>query len=106
MMGKPTGYKGLQRRFCSVGEQTKGEAMKAYQAKAGKTQFMPAYQDVKDAIEDGTMGFCLACGAEGGAAWEPDARRYTCESCGQPKVYGAEELVIMGLVDTSSGSPA
>jgi hypothetical protein len=28
---------------------------------------------------------------------EPDARRYTCEGCGQPKVYGLEELVLMGI---------
>ena len=27
------------------------------------------------------------------AAVEPDARRVECESCGEPKVYGAEELL-------------
>ena len=26
---------------------------------------------------------------------EPDARNYTCESCGEPKVFGAEELLLM-----------
>ena len=25
---------------------------------------------------------------------EPDARRYECECCGEPGVYGAEELLI------------
>jgi hypothetical protein len=25
---------------------------------------------------------------------EPDARRYECEACGEPRVYGAEELLI------------
>lgn len=39
-------------------------------------------------------GFCLACGAEHEGI-EPDARRYTCESCGEAKVFGAEELVLM-----------
>jgi hypothetical protein len=39
-------------------------------------------------------GFCLACGEEAEGC-EPDARRYVCESCGAPQVYGAEELLIM-----------
>jgi hypothetical protein len=38
-------------------------------------------------------GFCLACGHEQGGC-EPDARRYECEACGEPRVYGAEELLI------------
>jgi hypothetical protein len=42
-------------------------------------------------------GVCLACGATAYGV-EPDARRYTCDECGEPKVYGAEELVIMGAV--------
>lgn len=48
-----------------------------------------------EAVEaDDNLGFCTSCGEE---AWnvEPDARRYVCEVCGQPKVYGAEELLIM-----------
>jgi hypothetical protein len=43
---------------------------------------------------DGT-GFCIACG-ERSEGVEPDAREYECEACGASKVYGAEELVIMG----------
>ena len=40
------------------------------------------------------MGICLACGAD---AWgvEPDARKYKCEECGELKVYGGEEIVMM-----------
>lgn len=38
-------------------------------------------------------GFCVECGAEAGGV-EPDARRYRCEACGLPGVYGAEELLI------------
>jgi transposase-like protein len=50
-----------------------------------------------EAIEaDDNLGFCLACGAEAYNV-EPDARRYTCESCGKPRVYGAEELLLMGV---------
>jgi predicted RNA-binding Zn-ribbon protein involved in translation (DUF1610 family) len=43
---------------------------------------------------DDYPGFCIACGAEAFDV-EPDARKYTCESCGEKAVYGAEELVIM-----------
>jgi len=47
------------------------------------------------AVESGDyIGICLACGEEQGGC-EPDARKYLCESCGQHKVYGAEELLIM-----------
>lgn len=42
-------------------------------------------------------GFCVACGHEQDGC-EPDARNYTCESCGQPKVFGAEELALVGIV--------
>ena len=36
-------------------------------------------------------GFCLVCGFEQDGC-EPDARGYECESCGEMKVMGAEEL--------------
>jgi hypothetical protein len=39
-------------------------------------------------------GFCIACGEEAEGC-EPDAREYECESCGEPRVYGAEELLLM-----------
>lgn len=49
---------------------------------------------VMDAVEaDDHIGFCIACGSEQDGC-EPDARRYICEACGQPKVYGAQELLI------------
>lgn len=38
-------------------------------------------------------GFCVACGCEHEGC-EPDARYYKCESCGEHKVFGAEELLI------------
>ena len=38
-------------------------------------------------------GFCVCCGAEAEGV-EPDARKYACESCGEPGVYGAEELLL------------
>lgn len=39
-------------------------------------------------------GFCLACGSEQEGC-EPDARSYTCESCDEPCVFGAEEILLM-----------
>jgi hypothetical protein len=52
-------------------------------------------ETVMSAIEDGDMiGFCIACGEEASGC-EPDARKYTCESCGAKKVYGAEEILMM-----------
>jgi hypothetical protein len=52
-------------------------------------------------IEDGMenyLGFCIQCGAERDYC-EPDARNYDCEDCGENAVFGAEELIIMGLVN-------
>ena len=44
--------------------------------------------------EEEYIGFCLACGDEAYGV-EPDARRYECESCGEQKVYGAQEILLM-----------
>ena len=71
--------------------------MKTYKAKNGNTQYMPSLESLEEIISgDNTEGFCLACGETQGGV-EPDARKYICESCKAPKVYGAEELVMMGL---------
>lgn len=42
---------------------------------------------------DDCRGFCIGCGAEAYNV-EPDARHYACESCGERKVFGAEELLL------------
>ncbi len=39
-------------------------------------------------------GFCVKCGGDAEGV-EPDARKYECESCGEPGVYGAEELLMV-----------
>lgn len=44
--------------------------------------------------EDEYAGFCTACGEEQ-YGFEPDARECECEFCGEHKVYGAEELLLM-----------
>jgi len=43
------------------------------------------------------IGYCLSCGEEAYGC-EPDARNYTCESCGERQVFGFEECLIMGNV--------
>lgn len=64
---------------------------------------LPVYSDIVDAIERASTGtdnpgFCLACGNEQEGC-EPDARGYECEFCGAYKVYGAEEILLMGAYD-------
>ena len=39
-------------------------------------------------------GLCIKCGDECDGV-EPDARQYTCDSCGEAAVYGAEELMMI-----------
>ncbi len=45
----------------------------------------------KETLEN--PGFCTQCGTEADGV-EPDARQCECEACGEPGVYGAEELLI------------
>ena len=70
-----------------------------YLARNGQQQFKPVFnKQFEQLTEEGCHGFCLACGKQAEGHVEPDARKYSCEACGQAKVYGLEELVMMGLV--------
>jgi rubrerythrin len=70
--------------------------MKTYTTKSGKTQYKPSLAEIEEASDD-NGGFCLACGATVYGI-EPDARQRDCPECGaHNKVYGAEELALMGL---------
>jgi hypothetical protein len=53
-------------------------------------------EQIEEADEN-MSGFCVSCGEEQGGC-EPDARHYTCEVCGEKGVFGAAELVLMGMV--------
>ena len=46
-------------------------------------------------------GLCKACGSVRYGV-EPDARRYLCETCGERKVFGLEELVLMGDLEITA----
>lgn len=72
----------------SDGRSGKNENEEDVMAKVSLDQIMAAVE------ADDCLGFCLACGAEAYGV-EPDARKYACESCGERKVYGAEELLMM-----------
>lgn len=60
-------------------------------------------EEIQSAMQE-YGGFCISCGAYASPV-EPDARNYKCEDCGQHTVFGAEELVVMGLVSTSEQNP-
>ncbi len=44
---------------------------------------------------DSYDGVCIDCHEWTCGGVEPDARGYDCENCGKPKVYGAEEALMM-----------
>lgn len=67
----------------------------AYTTRTGAKQYRPVV--TMDEAQEGTLGFCLACGAAASGV-EPDARKYPCEDCKAPKVYGLEELALMNLL--------
>jgi hypothetical protein len=74
------------------------EAAIPYKTKSGVTQYMPSTQSVMRAIKaDNGSGFCLGCGKKASSFVEPDAHHYPCSSCKAPKVFGAEQLLLMGL---------
>jgi hypothetical protein len=83
----------------------KGINMRRYKAKNGSYQFKPCLEDLMTHCEaDDNSGYCLACGSEADGI-EPDARKYQCDSCGMHKVYGSQELLLMGLYYSDQGTP-
>jgi len=81
--------------------QREKNTMKAipYTAANGSKQFKPqlSAKQMETIMFNSGTGWCLHCGEEVDGV-EPDARRYVCETCGLPKVYGIEELMMRGLV--------
>ena len=50
---------------------------------------------IESAQSDDGTGFCLECGEERDGC-EPDARNYECYACGKMRIFGAEEILMMG----------
>lgn len=44
-------------------------------------------------------GVCFACGQWTSGGCEPDARRYRCEFCDAPEVYGCEEALLLARLE-------
>lgn len=68
--------------------------MKQYTSKGGETLWKPSAEEATEADADGE-GFCLACGEQ--SQIEPDASKAPCPACGARKLYGAAELILLGL---------
>lgn len=49
-------------------------------------------------LEEDHFGMCLACGKEHYNC-EPDASKYTCKMCGERKVEGLANLLMLGMVE-------
>lgn len=45
------------------------------------------------------MGFCTNCKDFTTSEVEPDAEGYKCEDCGQRTVVGAEQALLLGLIE-------
>lgn len=69
--------------------------MQTYTSKSGRTLHRPSLDELREAADE-QDGFCLACGNRQSGC-EPDMRRGDCEACETAMVYGAEELLLMGV---------
>jgi Zn finger protein HypA/HybF involved in hydrogenase expression len=59
----------------------------------------PTIEKLEEVISSDSMeGWCIKCGDWTHDCCEPDAHKYECPVCEQPTCYGAEELVIQGMV--------
>jgi hypothetical protein len=59
--------------------------------------FVPISEDRYDRLLAENRGMCLGCHHEQEGV-EPDARELTCNECHDDFVFGAEELMLMGLI--------
>jgi hypothetical protein len=49
-------------------------------------------------LDDNYIGLCIKCHEERECC-EPDARKYPCDNCNTKTVYGAGELLVMGIIE-------
>lgn len=54
--------------------------------------------DYQDAVDSYT-GWCVSCKEFTTSCVEPDAEHYECEECSKSTVYGAEQAMMLGLID-------
>ena len=70
-----------------------------YKTLSGDTLYRPVLttKEMQHIMFDGCGGFCLSCGRQTRGV-EPDARKASCPSCKEEKLYGMEELLVMGVL--------
>lgn len=56
------------------------------------------FEDVMDALQD-NLGWCTECQDFTTEQVEPDAARYRCSACRKMTVYGAEQALLLGLLE-------
>lgn len=67
--------------------------------KTGKVFFAFAmHPEEFQGLDEDSCGLCIRCGEIEVGSVEPDARKYTCDACDENGVYGAQELLMMGLI--------
>lgn len=49
-------------------------------------------------MRDAYLGICIHCGNWQDTC-EPDADKYTCDDCGNKRVYGIELALVAGYID-------
>lgn len=81
-----------------LGSEAACRQAEAKPARRQKIQVDMTFDEAQElAWEDGTTGICLSCGAIADGV-EPDARGYRCTYCGEMRVFGLEECLIMDAV--------
>ena len=65
-----------------------------------KTITLSEYDDARDSH----LGWCPTCEEFARDSTEPDADGYDCPDCGGQRVVGAEQALLLGLVEI--GDPA
>lgn len=56
----------------------------------------------EDDLWHGSKGICLSCGQITDGV-EPDAEHYKCEYCEKYEVFGAEQALLLGMVEVIDG---
>lgn len=86
-VNKQTTYIQTMKRIKMTGQRT------------GKTFFaFTMHPEEFSGLDDDCCGLCIRCGETAVGTVEPDARKYECEYCDENGVYGAQELLMMGII--------
>lgn len=84
------------KRLCSGPNPNRVGLLDVYVARLKPLRIsMADYQDMAEC----SMGFCLDCSDWTTETVEPDAEYLPCETCDAEAVVGAEEALVMGVLD-------